>query len=47
MFGYIYKKDAAMIAIVLCLCLCVGSLPKWGVCSVDPLVIVSRAQLLQ
>ena len=25
MFGYIYKKDAAMIAIVLCLCLCVGS----------------------
>lgn len=25
MFGYIYKKDAAAIAVVLCLCLGVGS----------------------
>ena len=25
MFGYIYKKDAAIIAVVLCLCLGVGS----------------------
>ena len=25
MFGYIYKKDVAMIAVVLCLCLGVGS----------------------
>ena len=25
MFGYIYKKDVAIIAVVLCLCLGVGS----------------------
>ncbi len=25
MFGYIYKKDVAIVAVVLCLCLGVGS----------------------
>ena len=25
MFGYIYKKDVAIIAVILCLCLGVGS----------------------
>lgn len=33
MFGYIYKKDVAIIAVVLCLCLGVGSVFDYQISS--------------